>query len=144
MGFLKNYFGSKDEQQKELAKLQRQIDSFMRPSRALVDPRDLTIPEKRTRYAVFTFGAILGLGGDQELDETRALAILVMHLNSLESIHEREVSHLVGQCLERRQGTAEAGWLNAGVAAVREWLSGDSGDAVARLAEIMRDSEVEA
>lgn len=142
MGFLKNFFLDRDEQQMELAKLQRQIDSFMRPSRAQVDGREMTIPEKRQRYALFTFGAICGLmetKGDEECDETRILAVLVMHFKGLDDMHEQDASYLINRCIELKHDPERATTIQAGRQAALQWASGDAGTAIDALAAVMQD-----
>ena len=59
MGWLDRLFGQQgDQQTRKLDVLVERLESFMRPALSLVDSRDLTIPEKRARYGLFTCGAV--------------------------------------------------------------------------------------
>lgn len=133
MGILKNFFRRPDKRQQALIKLQRRIDSFMRPSRSLLDSRDMTIPEKRQRYALFAYGAAYGLLGEDMRDETTALALLVMHLQGVTDMPEREISHLTNICMERETTRQGKELIAAGMQAVELWET-DPGEAVKALA----------
>ena len=139
MGWLHNLFGRREDRQtRKLNALQKHLDALMRPSLSLVDTRDLTIPEKRDSYALFTYGAITALAQREELDETEVLAILVKFLNGTKRWHAQEVSRLVGVCMASSQ-TGE-GQLTAvvGARAMNQWLDGDAGAAVSQLSQLLR------
>lgn len=117
-----------------LLKKQRVLDSFMRPSRALVDSRDLTIPEKRLRYTLFTYGAIMGLMPDA--DGTEILALLLRHLQLLNMMPEQEISYLLNQCPQNN--VLDNPFCNAGLKAFQEWQE-SPGTGVTHLARYLSD-----
>ncbi len=110
---------------------------MMRPSLSLVDSRDLTIPEKRERCALFTYGAITALAQREELDETEALAVLVKYLNGTKRWHAQEVSRLVGVCMaSSRTGDGQL-TVVVGARAMSQWLDGDARKAVSQLSQLL-------
>ncbi|MCP4042773.1 MAG: hypothetical protein GY731_12600 [Gammaproteobacteria bacterium] len=132
-------FGRRKDPARELEKLKRKVESFMRPSSALVDSRDLTIPEKRRRYTLFIYGAIGSLTASQGLNETHRLALLAMYLGSVKGMHEREINYLVGCCTTLTEQPDDEKSIRSGTQAMEEWLSDKPGDAVSRLAETLRE-----
>lgn len=142
MGFLKNFFAHKDDSQKELAKLKRQIDSFMRPSRGLLGERLLKVPEMRQRYALFALGAIKALIKEPDPDDTRALAVLVMHLKDVEEMHEHEASRLVNVAMEQQWLEAEQALIAAAAGAITDWLGDNAGEAVTVLSQHLKDDSI--
>jgi len=138
MGFLERLFGRDEAKQRHLDRLKEKLDAFMRPSTALVDSRDMTIPEKRARYALFIYGAIGALASKRGLDDTDALAVLVMFLKTTVHMNEHDVSRLVGICVSRAGEPANRDVIAEGTQAMDQWLAGEAGTAVSRLAGIMK------
>ena len=137
MGFLNKWFRSGQAQAGRIDRLKTKLDSFMRPSVALVDSRDMTIPDRRRRYVYFVYGAIHALGEDQELDDTERLAILVGFLETTARMHAREVSKLVAHCTNQQADGQTV--LTEGYQAMQQWLAGDAGTAVSRLGRVLKD-----
>ncbi len=135
--WLRRTFG-KPDLSRELEKLRAKLESFTRPSLALVDTRTLTIPAERERYATFLLGAAGALAESRGLGETEALAVLVMYLRGARKMQEQEVSHLVGRAMTRAAEPEGQPDHDAGAEAMAEWLEGDPGTAVRRLAEVLR------
>lgn len=138
MGLLERLFGRDEAKQRRLSRLKEKLDAFMRPSTALVDSRDMTIPEKRERYVLFIYGAIGALASKRGLDETEALAILVMFLKTTAHMNEHDVSRLVGICVSRSEEPAKRQVVAEGTRAMDQWLAGEAGTAVSHLAGIMK------
>lgn len=138
MDFLGRLFRRDEAKRRRLDRLKEKLDAFMRPSTALVDSRDMTIPEKRERYALFIYGAIGALASMRGLDDTEALAVLVMFLKTTADMNEHDVSRLVGICVSRSEEPANREVVTEGTQAMDQWLAGEAGSAVSRLAEIMK------
>ncbi len=139
MSWLDSLFRRRENRQtRKINALRKDLDALMRPSVSLVDPRDLTIPEKRDSYALFTYGAITALAQREELDETEALAILVKFLNGTKRWHAQEVSRLVGVCMASAETGEGQLTVVVGERAMTQWLDGDAGAAVSQLAQLLR------
>ena len=134
MAFLHKLFGVRPPAADPLRKPGEKLQSFMRPSLAMVDARDLTIPLKRRRLAQFAYGALERLGQRYELDETQILAVLVVYLQGMSGSHPQEVSTLVGSCVQLADDPGGQRFAQRGAAAMEQWLSGDAGTAVQALA----------
>jgi hypothetical protein len=137
MGLLARLFG-RGSRGPSIEDLQRRLDSFMRPSGALVDSRDLTIPARRRRYALFVYGAAAALAARKDLGETETLALLVRFLGTSAGMHPLEVSRLVGECQHAAEDPASLAVVQAGSAAFTRWAEGDAGGAVQRLAQVLK------
>jgi hypothetical protein len=141
MSLFKRLFGKpRPAPSAQLAALRTRLESFVRPAMALVDPRQLTIPAQRERYAVFVYGAASTLAGSRDLGETEALALVVMFLRASAAprFPEQEVSHLVGRAMALAGEPEGRATFERGAEAMGEWLAGDSGGAVGRLAQTLR------
>jgi hypothetical protein len=135
MGFLDKLFGVQPAPRTDpLRKPGAKLQSFMRPSLAMVDSRDLTIPIKRRRLAQFAYGALQRLAAAYELDETQSLAVLVVYLQGVSGIHPQEVSQLVGSCVQIEADAPGQEAARRGAVAMDRWLAGDAGTAVQELA----------
>jgi hypothetical protein len=97
------------------------VDPFLRASIAEIDPRIMTIPEKRLVYAHFAFGAIAELATEQEVDETQCLAALVVCLQRTPEFSPQDVSHLVGRCMNTAGQAQSDQARQAGAQGVRDW-----------------------
>ncbi len=141
MRFLKSLFAPQKHTrtQVELEGLKSTLDAFLRASVSFVDSRDMNIPEKRERYALFARGAAGALAARHEMDETRALALLVMFLRTTARMQDQEVSNLVGACIACASEEQARSIMASGAAGMEQWLAGSAGAAVPRLAAIMRD-----
>lgn len=137
MGLLDKLFRPRADRSRDLQRLAVRLESFMRPASALVDTRELTIPAKRERYAVFILGAASALAESRELGETEALALLVMFLQGAGRMQPQEVSHLVGRAMTLAGEPDGSGVREAGAQAMTRWLTGDAGGAVGRLAQVL-------
>ncbi len=109
----------------------------MRPSLSLVDPRDLTIPEKRARHALFTCGAVSTLARHAGLEETEALALLVRYLHSAGRWQEQEINRMVSLCVECTNAEGRPSDVAAGERAMAHWLNGEAGTAVSELSQLL-------
>lgn len=139
MGWLQSLFERRENRKtRKLNALQKHLGALMRPSLSLVDSRDLTIPEKRESYALFTFGAVTALAQREDLDETEALALLVKYLNGTKRWHDQEVSRLVGVCMASSQTGEGQLTVVVGVRAMTQWLDGDARTAVSQLSKLLR------
>ena len=138
MGILTRLFGARADSARDLEQLRARLESFMRPSTALVDSRQLTIPAQRERFAAYVYGAATALAETRGLGDTESLALLVMFLRGGSRMTEQEVSHLVGRAMALAREQEGAAAYDAGAQALTEWLSGDAGTAVGRLAESLR------
>ena len=138
MGWLQGLFRRYENRHaRKLNALKKHLDEFMRPSMSLVDSRDLTIPEKRESYALFTFGAITALVQRQDFGETEALALLVKFLNGTRRWHEQEISRLVGVCVASTQTGERQLTMVVGAQAMTDWLEGDTRKAVSQLSQLL-------
>ena len=138
MGWLDRLFGRQgDQQTRKLDVLVERLESFMRPSLSLVDPRDLTIPEKRVRHALFTCGAVSTLARHAGLEETEALALLVRYLHSTGRWHEQEINRMVSLCVECTNAEGSPSDVAAGEQAMAHWLNGEAGIAVSALSQLL-------
>ena len=138
MGILTRLFGPRRDPARELEKLRARLESFMRPSMALVDSRQLTIPAQRERFALYVYGAATVLAESRGLGETEALALVVMFLRGSSRMTEQEVSHLVGRAMALAQEPDSAAVHDAGAEAMAQWLAGDAGSGVTRLADTLK------
>jgi hypothetical protein len=138
MGFLTKILGSGERRRRRIDRLKDKLDAFMRPSQSLVDSRDMNVPERRGRYALFVYGAIDALAEEDELDETERLAILVMFLRTTAQIHEQDVSMLVGRCMNEAGQPEGQAVMGEGLRAMRQWVAGDAGTAVSRLSQVLK------
>jgi len=138
MGFLTKFLGSGERRRRRIDNLKDKLDAFMRPSQSLVDSRDMNVPERRGRYALFVYGAIDALAEAHELDETERLAILVMFLRTTARMHEQDVSTLVGRCMNEAGQPRGQAVTDEGFRAMRQWLAGDAGTAVSRLGQVLK------
>ena len=109
----------------------------MRPSLSLVDSRDLTIPGKRERYALFTWGAVSALADHEDLNETEALALLVKFLGNTGRWHEQEISRMVRLCTASTNSEGNPSGVSAGERAMAHWLNGEAGTAVSGLSQLL-------
>ncbi len=138
MGWLERLFGrQRDQQARKLDAPVQGLESLMRPSLSLVDSRDLTIPEKRARYALFTYGAVSTLARNADLDETEALALMVRYLHSTGRWHEQEISWMVGLCVRDTTPEGSSSDVEAGEQAMTDWLNGETQTAVSRLSQLL-------
>jgi hypothetical protein len=138
MGILTRLFGARADSARDLEQLRARLESFMRPSTALVDSRQLTIPAQRERFAAYVYGAATALAETRGLGDTESLALLVMFLRGSSRMTEQEVSYLVGRAMALAREPEGAAVHDAGAQALTEWLAGDAGTAVGRLAESLR------
>ena len=138
MGWLDRLVGRHHNQQtRKLDTLLERLEALMRPSLSLVDTRDLTIPEKRKRYALFTCGAVSVLASHADLNETEALALLVRYLHSTGRWHEPEISRMVSLCVESTDAEASPAAMAAGAQAMVDWLNDEAGTAVSGLSQLL-------
>jgi hypothetical protein len=138
MGFLTKILGSGERRRRRIDRLKDKLDAFMRPSQSLVDSRDMNVPERRSRYALFVYGAINALAEEDELDETERLAILVMFLRTTAQMHEQDVSMLVGRCMNEANQPGGQVVMGEGLRTMRQWLAGEAGMAVSRLSQVLK------
>jgi hypothetical protein len=113
------------------------VQSFLRPSLALVDSRSLNVPAARRRLVLFLFGAIHHLGERYGLEETETLAVLVSTLREDLKLHDQEVSQLVAACVNIAGEDGGAELARDGADAARQWSEGEAGTAVQRLAKVV-------
>jgi hypothetical protein len=140
MSFLRRLLARRQADRREIGRLAARLQSFFRPALSLVDTRELTIPAQRERYALFAYGAARALAESRGLGETEALALVVILLRAGERprLSEQEVSHLIGRAMTLAREPAGAPAYAAGGEAMTEWLAGEAGGAVRRLAETLR------
>jgi hypothetical protein len=140
-GWLKTLLGGRQRRKgREIGRLHEKLEAFTRPSLALVDSRELSIPAQRERYATYLYGAATALAASRELGETESLALLVRLLRSgaTMALQEREVSHLVGRAMTLAHELEGSRVYDAGGAAMAEWLAGNAASAVRGLAQVIR------
>ncbi len=139
MGWIQSLFGRQEKRQaRKLDVLVERLEAVMRPSLSLVDARDLTIPEKRERYALFTCGAVSALAHREDLNETETLALLVRFLRSTGRWPDQEISRMVGLCAASTDTEGKQSGVAAGERAMAEWLNGEAGTAVSELSRLLR------
>nr|MBS0021379.1 hypothetical protein [Gammaproteobacteria bacterium] len=111
MGIFEQPHLRRDERRQAVDALVTQVDPFLRAYFAQLDPRVMTIPEKRLAYAHFVFGAIAVRATEQGLDETQCLAALVVCLQKTPEFSPLEA------ILKMSRAPAEQGarWRGTGV-----------------------------
>ncbi len=138
MGWFESLFGRHANQRaRKLEALVERLEALMRPSLSLVDSRELTIPEKRERYALFICGAVSALARREDLNETEALALLVKFLRSTGRWHEQEISRMVGLCAASTSSEESPSGVSSGERAMAHWLNGEAGTAVSELSQFL-------
>ena len=138
MGWFESLFGRHaNRQARKLEALVERLEALMRPSLSLVDSRDLTIPGKRERYALFTWGAVVALARHEDLNETEALALLVKFLGSTGRWHEQEISRMGGLCATSTNAEGNRSGVSAGERAMAHWLNGEAGTAGSELSQLL-------
>lgn len=123
MGILPRPGIQKDKRRQAIEPVIRKVDPLLRAALAQLDPRIMTIPEKRLAYAHFAFGAIAELAAELELDETQCLAALVVCLQGTPDFSPQDVSHLVGRCMNTAEQAPNRHARQMGAQAVRHFNS---------------------
>lgn len=137
MSLWKRLFKRRPPRPSPMDRTRAKVQSFVRPSLALVDPRDLNVPAARRRLVLFLYGAIHHLGERHDLDETATLAVLVATLRDDLRFPDQEVSQQVAACMNLAANRDGAALAQNGADAAREWSEGAAGSAVQRLAKTL-------
>lgn len=111
----------RDKRSQAIDPIVARVEPFLQAALTEVDPRVMTIPEKRLAYAHFAFGAIAELAADQALDETQVLAALVVCLQRTPGLSPEDVSHLVGRCMNSAEQAPNRQAGQMGAQAIRGW-----------------------
>jgi hypothetical protein len=114
-----------------------EVDPMLRACLPAADSRDLTIPARRRRLALFAWGAILAAPEARRLDETQRLAALVWCMNRLPGFSPQDVSGLVNHCMNTADEPESLEAIAVGQSAIRAWQAGDRQSAMDALPRLL-------
>ncbi|MGF1616149.1 MAG: hypothetical protein ACFCVA_20165 [Gammaproteobacteria bacterium] len=120
MGIFQQPTIHRDQRSRAIDPVVTRVAALLRTCLAPLDPRVLTIPEKRLGYAHFAYGAIIELAAEQGLDKTQCLAALAVCLQQTPGFSPQDVSYLVGRCMNSMEHPQNQQARQVGAQAVRD------------------------
>lgn len=99
MNWLKKFFNSRSEPDKNIEVCARAILVFMRSVKNNVDQRDFMIPNHHSLFYCYAYGAIIVEAAKYKLNESERYAALLLLFPNLSDMSPDEISGLMNRCL---------------------------------------------
>ncbi len=135
---LKNPFRRRTQRRDPVKEASQEALQFMHAAKMHIDQRDLTIPRKHLLFYVYAYGVITGIGDETGMDETQALAALLLVLKGMSGLSDPDISNMIGKCMQKAGDAEGSAFVSRGREAIEAWKGGDRSAAKA-LAVQLRD-----